>query len=264
MEPNYPNYTADELLQALSSINREKFPQRVLLLQQELTKRGITYEEQQLPSGERQMVNVRNPQDNRVNHLNDLDEPAENPRNDVLSGIAVIIGLGFTFVLSLVKFSLSEQMFNLSLPIILLLAIPLFYVCWRQWKKAQLDQHSWFWTEVKTSDKFITNALLLSLVGGFTLFHLGVLAFHHKTSQPAVQMAEIVSVHNKPRTGRRGPCSYSMEVKLPGYGRFEWCNQSQSLLNQINVGESIQLQGKVSAAGFYVDKFQLKPFRSVN
>jgi hypothetical protein len=45
MEPNYPNYTADELLRALSSINRDKFPQRVVLLQQELTKRGITYEE---------------------------------------------------------------------------------------------------------------------------------------------------------------------------------------------------------------------------
>lgn len=264
MEPNYPNYTADELLRALSSINRDKFPQRVVLLQQELTQRGITYEEQQLPSGERQMVNVRNPQEDVDKHINNVDESAGNPRNDALSGIAVIIGLGFTFVVSLVKFSLSEQMFNLSFPIILLLAMPLFYVCWRQWKKAQLDQNSWFWAEITTPYKFMTNAMLLSLVGGFTMFHLGVLAFHHKTSQPLVQMAEIVSVHNKPRTRKHGPCSYSMEAKLPGYGRFEWCNQPQTLLKQIEVGDPIELQGKVSAAGFYVDKFQLKPSHSVN
>ncbi|WP_157606047.1 hypothetical protein [Rheinheimera sp. SA_1] len=240
------------------------------MLQQELTKRGITYEEQQLPSGERQMVNVSYQHDSVDKPVNDEDEPIEKSQGNSVSGLAVIVGVAYLIVLDRNSFSMSQQMFDASFPVIFLLTIPLFYVCWRQWKKAQLHQSSWFWGEIKTSDKFTTNAIFLSLAGAVMLLQLGVLAFHHSTSKPAVQMAEVVDVYNQPAkrklmfTRSSGLCGYRLEAKLRGYGRYQWCDQPSSLLAKIEVGDPIELQGKVSAAGFYVDKFQLKPSHSVN
>lgn len=271
MEPNYPNYTDDELLQALCSINRTRFPQRVALLQQELTKRGITYEEQQLPSGEWQLAAVKYRQQASNSQQVAGDVTAKKEQNYMWSILAVVIGIGCLMVLNLRSFGLSSRISKFSLPIMLCLAISAGYICWRLWKKAQHHDDSWFWAEIKTLDKFISNAVLLSLVSGFTLFHFGVLAFHHVTSMPSEQQAKIISIHNKPqqrrlggRRSRSSPCSYSMRAELPGFRVFEWCHQPQSLLNQIEVGDPIALKGQVSAAGFYVDSFQLKPAHSTN
>ena len=264
MEPNYPNYTDDELLQALCAVNRIKFPQRVVLIQQELASRGITYQEQQLPSGERQMVDVQYPRHSQKQAKPQQDETLESDDRKIRMMLTIFVGVGCIVSLNGESFSMSRKMLHLSFPIILLLAMPIGYACWWHWRKSQLIHNSWFWGHLKTTDKFISNAMLLSLIGAVMLLQLGVLAFHYQTRQPSVQMAEIVSIYNKARTGRRGPCSYSMQVKLSGYGLFEWCNQPADLLRQIQVGDPIQLKGKMSAAGFYVDNFQLQPSPSLH
>jgi membrane-anchored protein YejM (alkaline phosphatase superfamily) len=106
------------------------------------------------------MVNVTYRHDGANKAVN--DEPREKSQFSVVSGLTAFVVAGCLIAPDRESFSMSLQMFHLSFLIILLLAMPLGYLCWRHWKKAQLNQDSWLWGDIKTSEKFMVNAILLS------------------------------------------------------------------------------------------------------
>jgi uncharacterized integral membrane protein len=257
MEPNYPNYTTEELLSALSKINRDKFPERTQAIQLELAKREVVYSEQPVEASDytRQQVYVE------ILHKSDASVTSTViPPDHDYRIVPYLIGFvlcGIVLAFNADSFSIRDYFWQFSFPAITVLAMLFGYVFYFLRTNARTSQSFTEWTGVKTADQFIGQAIMVSLTLAIMAINLCMQTGHAFTSKPDVVIGEVTSVYNQTRTRiKGGTCSYSMQVQTEHFGSFEWCHVRSDFLMYTEVGDKIRLQGTRSGFGFKVENYR--------
>jgi|GEM_PF-6605716 len=257
MEPNYPNYTTEELLNALSKINRDKFPNRTLEIQLEIAKREVVYTEHPVEASDdtQRQVYVE------VVLKNDASVTStEIPPDHDYRIVPYLIGFvlcGIILAVYADSFNISDYIWKFSFPAIAGLAMLFGYIFYLLRTNNSTSQSFAEWTGIKTADQFIGQAIMISLSLAIMAFNLSMQAGHVFTSTSDVEIGNVTSVYNQSRTRiKGGTCSYSMQLQTAYYGSYEWCHVRSDILMYTKAGDKIQLQGTRSAFGFKVENYR--------